>query len=73
VERRGLGWWKMGNWRLRRMKGNTDQGICPVCRKEDGWSHIQQCEEGTRNWREKLLEKNVHKNTPGYWNKKNSL
>jgi hypothetical protein len=72
VERRGLGWWKMGNWRLRRMKGNIDQGICPVCRKEDGVTSSNAKKEqeiGERN----CWKKNVHKNTPGYWNKKNSL
>jgi hypothetical protein len=57
-ERRGIGWWKLGMWGLKWMRRNTDQGICAVCRKEEGWSHILQC-EGTRNWREKLLGKTL--------------
>jgi hypothetical protein len=29
------------------MRGNIDKGVCPVCRKEEGESHIVQC-EGTK-------------------------
>jgi hypothetical protein len=32
--RRGIGWWKMGIWRLKVVKGNTEQGMCPMCNKE---------------------------------------
>jgi hypothetical protein len=42
---------------------NTDQGICPGCRKEKGWSHILQC-EGTKYWRDKLLEKKLRRIHP---------
>jgi hypothetical protein len=35
--RRGIGWWKMGIWRLKDVGGNTEQGMCPVCNKEEGW------------------------------------
>jgi hypothetical protein len=51
-ERKGVGWWKMGIWRLKGVRGNTDKG---VCRKEDGGSHILQC-EGTRVLRDRWLE-----------------
>jgi hypothetical protein len=39
-QKRGIEWWKMGIWRLKGIRENTDQGICPVCRKEEGWSYI---------------------------------
>jgi hypothetical protein len=39
-ERKVIGWWKMGSWRLKGMRGNIDKGVCPVCRKEGGGSHI---------------------------------
>jgi hypothetical protein len=29
--RSGIGWWKMGIWRLKGVKGNTEQGMCPMC------------------------------------------
>jgi hypothetical protein len=54
--RRGIGWWKMGIWRLNGVRGNTEQGLCPMCNKEEGWSHILRCEE-TRSWREELVDK----------------
>jgi hypothetical protein len=53
--RRGIGWWKMGIWRLKGVRGHTEQGICPMCNKE-GWSHILRCEK-TRSWREELVDK----------------
>jgi hypothetical protein len=37
------------------MKGNIDQGIC---RMEGGWSHIPRC-EGSKSWRDELLEKSL--------------
>jgi hypothetical protein len=54
--RRGIGWWKMGIWILKCVRGNTEQGMCPMCNKEEGWSHILRCEE-TRSWREELVDK----------------
>jgi hypothetical protein len=54
--RRGVGWWKMGIWRLKGDTGNTEQGMCPMCNKEEGWSHILRYEE-TRGWREELVDK----------------
>jgi hypothetical protein len=39
------------------MRRNTDKGVCPVCRKEGGGSHILQ-REGTRVWRNRWLERN---------------
>jgi hypothetical protein len=46
----------MGIWRLKGVRGNTEQGMCPMCNKEKGWSHIQRCEE-TRSWREGFVDK----------------
>jgi hypothetical protein len=34
--RRGTGWWKTGIWRLKGVRGNTEQGMCPMCNKEEG-------------------------------------
>jgi hypothetical protein len=53
---RGIGWLKIGIWRLRGVWGNTEQGMCPMCNKEEGWSHILRCAE-TRRWREELVDK----------------
>jgi hypothetical protein len=50
-ERKGIGWWKMGIWGLKGVRGNIDKSVCPVWRKE---SHLQ-C-EGTRVWRDRWLE-----------------
>jgi hypothetical protein len=36
--RRGIGWWKMGIWRLKGVRGNKEQGMCPMCNNEKGWS-----------------------------------
>jgi hypothetical protein len=54
--KRSIGWWKMGIWRLKGVRGNTEQGMCPICNKEGGWSHILRCAE-TRSWREELVDK----------------
>jgi hypothetical protein len=54
--RRGTGWWKTGIWRLKGIRGNTEHGMCPMCNKEEGWSHILRCGE-TRSWREELVDK----------------
>jgi hypothetical protein len=56
--RRGIGWWKMGIWRLKCVRGNTEQGMCLMCNKEEGWSHILRCAE-TRSWREELVDKGL--------------
>jgi hypothetical protein len=48
--RRGIGWWKMGIWRLKGVRGNIEQGMC----------HILRCKE-TRSWREDLVHKRIHK------------
>jgi CRISPR/Cas system CSM-associated protein Csm2 small subunit len=34
--RRGTGWWKMGIRKLKGVRGNTEQGICAMCSKEEG-------------------------------------
>jgi hypothetical protein len=54
--RRGVGWWKMGIWRVKGVRGNVEQGMYPMCNKEEGWSHILRCEE-TKNLREDLVDK----------------
>jgi hypothetical protein len=56
AERKGIGRWKMGIWRLKGMRGNIDKGVCPVCRKEGAGSHVLQCED-TRVWRNRWLER----------------
>jgi hypothetical protein len=61
--RRGTAWWKMGIWRLKCVRGNTDQGVRPICSKEEGWSHILRY-KGTRIWRDKLLDKRFTSNDP---------
>jgi hypothetical protein len=53
--RMGIEWWKMGIWRLKGAWGNTDQGMCPICSKEEGWTHILRCEE-TKRWRDELVD-----------------
>jgi hypothetical protein len=53
---RGIGWWKMGIWKLKGVRGNIEQGICPVCNEEEGWSLIFRCDE-TKSWRNDLVDK----------------
>jgi hypothetical protein len=50
------GWWKMGIWKLKSVRGNIEQGTCPMCSKEEGWSHIFRCDE-TKSWRNDLVDK----------------
>jgi hypothetical protein len=38
--RRKIMWWKIGFWRLNSVGRNAEQGICPVCSKEEDCSHI---------------------------------
>jgi hypothetical protein len=55
--KRGIGWCKMGIWRLKGVRGNIEQGMCPMCNKEEGWSNILlKCVE-TKSWREDLVDK----------------
>jgi hypothetical protein len=54
--RRGIRWWKMGIWRLNGVRGNIEQGMCPMCNKEEGWSHTLRYDE-TKSWREDLADK----------------
>jgi hypothetical protein len=53
----------MNIWRLKGRRGNTDKGVCPVTKKEEGGSHILQS-EGKRNWRDRWLEKKFTKIHP---------
>jgi hypothetical protein len=56
-EARGvIGWWKIGIWRLNGVRVNIEWGMCRMCNKEGGWSHILRSEE-TRSWREELVDK----------------
>jgi hypothetical protein len=38
------------------VRGNTEQGMCPVCNKDEDWSHILRGAE-TRSWREEHVDK----------------
>jgi hypothetical protein len=42
--RSGIIRWKTGVWRLQGVRGNTEQGTCPICGEEEGWSHTLRCE-----------------------------
>jgi hypothetical protein len=47
----------MGTWKLKGVRRNIEQGICPLCNKEECWSHhILRCDE-TKSWREDLVDK----------------
>jgi hypothetical protein len=46
----------MGIWKLKGVKRNIDQGICPLCNKEEDWNHMLRCDE-TKSWREDLVDK----------------
>jgi hypothetical protein len=51
-ERRSSGWWKMGNWRLKGMRGNAVHGMCAVCRKDGVTScEVREQEIGGINWK----------------------
>jgi hypothetical protein len=61
-ERRGTVWWKMGIWRLKGMRGNNNQGICPVCRKEGATF----CNVKNKELEGKTVRENVRENTSRY-------
>jgi hypothetical protein len=42
--------------KLKGVRGNIEQGICPMCSKEEGLSHIFRCDE-TKSWRNDLADK----------------
>jgi hypothetical protein len=46
----------MGIWKLKGVRRNIEQGICPMYNKEEGWSHILRCGE-TKSWRNDLADK----------------
>jgi hypothetical protein len=56
--RKGIGWWKTGIWRLKGVRENKEQEMCPMCNKKEGWSHILRCAE-TRSLREELVDKRL--------------
>jgi hypothetical protein len=35
----------MGFWKLKVVRRNIEQGMCPMCNKEEGWSHILRCDK----------------------------
>jgi hypothetical protein len=43
---------------LKGVRENTEQGMCPMCNKEEGWSHVLRCEK-TRSWREEFVDKRL--------------
>jgi hypothetical protein len=46
----------MGFRKLKWVRRNIEQDICPLFNKEEGWSHIVRCDE-TKSWREDLVDK----------------
>jgi hypothetical protein len=61
--RKGIGWWKMGNWRLKGARENTEQGMCPMCSEEERWNRILRCKE-IINWREGPVDKRFTSTEP---------
>jgi hypothetical protein len=53
----------MGIWKLKGVRGNIEQGICPMCSKEEGWRHIFRCDE-TKSWRNDLVHKRFTSDDP---------
>jgi hypothetical protein len=53
----------MGIWRLKGVRENTEQGTCPMCNKEEGWSPIPRCQE-TISWREELVDNRITSTEP---------
>jgi hypothetical protein len=37
--------WKVGGWRLKRVRRNSEQGICPACSTEEALSHKMKLKE----------------------------
>jgi hypothetical protein len=62
-ERKGTGWWKMGIWRLKGMRGNTDKGVCLYAgKKREGGTSCNvkvQGSGGTGGWKECLLHPEI--------------
>jgi hypothetical protein len=49
--RRGIGWWKMGIWRIKSVRGNIEQGMCPMCNKKEGLDlDVTKPKFGGRTW-----------------------
>jgi hypothetical protein len=46
----------MGIWRLKDIRKNAEIGICPIRREEEELSHILR-RDGTKMWREEILDK----------------
>jgi hypothetical protein len=55
--------WKMDIWRLKGVTRNNEQGMCPVCNKEEGWSYILTSRE-IRSWKEELADKRFTSTDP---------
>jgi hypothetical protein len=57
TERSGLAWFKIGIWKLRGMRKESEKGRCPLCSEEEDPIHILlKCSE-TRKWREQFLNR----------------
>jgi hypothetical protein len=58
-ERNGIGWWKMGSWRLKGMRGNIDKVYALYAgKKKEGVTSCNvkvQGSGGTEGWKESLL------------------
>jgi hypothetical protein len=57
-ERKSIGRWKMGIWRMQGMRGNTDKGVCRKEEKKEGATSCNakvQGSGGTDGWKESLL------------------
>jgi hypothetical protein len=49
----------MGIWRLKGVRGNTEQGMCPMYNKEEGWSHILR--SGNQKLEREACRQKIHK------------
>jgi hypothetical protein len=51
VRRGGIGWWKVGIWRVKGMRGSIDQGMYEETMKDGATSW------GTKSWRHEFISK----------------
>ena len=62
-EREGYCWFRLGGWKLRKLR-NTEDSLCPLCNEHEDWVHILLVCSKTDNYRHFF-------NTGGYTNTKN--
>jgi hypothetical protein len=48
----------MGIWRLKGVRGNTEQGMCRILNEEEGWNHILRNEE-SKSLRDEFVDKDL--------------